>query len=79
MDLKLTNLISDIEFSEKKDKLTTLKNSIQEQLLKLNTHIDEWSELTAKTFDFASTAMDKFETGDTATRKTILMAIGFVS
>jgi len=76
LDLKLSNLISDIEFTEKKDKLTNFKNSIQEQLLKLNTHIDEWSELTAKTFDFASTAMDKFETGDTATRRTILMAIG---
>lgn len=76
LNLKLENLISDAEFSEKKDKLTNFKNSIQKQLLKLNTHIDEWSELTAKTFDFASTAMDKFETGDTATRRTILMAIG---
>lgn len=76
LDLKLSDAISDEEFSQKKQELTDEKNRSQEQLSKLNTHIDEWTDLTAKTFDFASTAVDKFKNGNINERKTILKAIG---
>ena len=76
LDLKLSDAISDEEFTQKKQELTEEKNHTQEQLSKLNTHIDKWTDLTSKTFDFAATAVDRFKNGDNSERKTILKAIG---
>ena len=38
--------------------------------------MDEWTELAAKTFDFAATAKERFEKGSVEDKKTILRAIG---
>lgn len=76
LDLKLSKLISNEEFSEKRESLLEEKAKVQENLAKVDRHIDDWSELAAKTFDFASTAIDRFEKGDVEERKTILKAVG---
>lgn len=76
LDLKLSGMVSDEEFNHKKDELTAEKNNSHSQLAKINTHIDEWTDLTAKTFDFAATAQERFEKGSVSERKTILKAIG---
>lgn len=76
LDLKLSKLISNEEFSEKRQSLLEEKAKIQENLAKVDRHIDDWTELAAKTFDFASTAVERFEKGDVEERKTILKAVG---
>lgn len=76
LDLKLSKLISNEEFSEKRESLLEEKAKAQENLAKIDRHIDDWSELAAKTFDFASTAIERFEDGDIEERKTILKAVG---
>ena len=76
LDLKLSKLISNDEFSEKRKSLLEEKAKVQENLGKVDRHIDDWTELAAKTFDFASTAVERFEKGDIEERKTILKAVG---
>lgn len=76
LDLKLDGLISDDEFADKKASLTDEKAKVQENLGKVDRHIDEWTDLAAKTFDFASTAQERFANGDIEDRKIILRAIG---
>jgi len=82
LDLKISpdnkngSLISNEEFAEKKTSLMNEKAKVQEYLAKVDRHIDEWTELAAKTFDFAATAQEKFANGDIENRKIILRAIG---
>ena len=76
LDLKLLKLISNEEFSEKRESLLEEKSKVQENLGKVDRHIDDWTELAAKTFDFAATAQERFENGDIEDRKIILKAIG---
>lgn len=82
LDLKLSplneggNLISNEEFISKKQDLMAQKEGLREQLSKIDKHIDEWTELSSKTFDFASTARDRFEKGTLEDKKIILRAVG---
>ena len=76
IDLKITGLISNEEFAEKRVILRDEKAKVQENLGKVDRHIDEWTELAAKTFDFAATAQERFANGDIEDRKIILKAIG---
>lgn len=39
-------------------------------------HVEEWTELAAKTFDFAATAQERFERGSPDEKKTILRVVG---
>lgn len=70
------NMLSDDEFQTKKTALLEEKARINEQVKNFDARYDEWIDLTAKTFDFASTAQDKFENGSPETKKLILKAIG---
>lgn len=70
------NLISNEEYNEERQKLLNEKAKVQENLGKVDRHINEWTELAAKTFDFAATAQERFASGDIEDRKIILRAIG---
>lgn len=70
------NMLSDEEFQTKKTALLEEKARISEQMKNFDAKYDEWINLTAKTFDFASTAQEKFENGSPETKKLILKAIG---
>lgn len=70
------SLLSDEEFLEQKRKLHIEKANIAQQLASVNTHVDDWTELAAKTFDFASTAQERFLNGTIQDKKTIIRGIG---
>lgn len=69
-------LLSDEEFQSKKAILLEDKARINDQMANFDQRYDEWIDLTAQTFNFASTAQDKFEHGSPETKKLILKAIG---
>ncbi len=70
------NLLSDEEFQSKKATLLEDKARISDQMRNFDQHYDEWIDLTAQTFNFASTAQEKFEHGSPEIKKLILKAIG---
>lgn len=82
LDLKISpdnrdgNLISNEEYDQKREELLGEKAKVQENFAKVDRHIDEWTDLAAKTFDFAATAQERFTNGDIEDRKIILRAIG---
>ncbi len=70
------DFISDEEFKEQKAILTKEKANIQNELRKLDERLDEWVELTEKTFKFATYAKAEFLTGDYEVKTRILHALG---
>lgn len=70
------SLISDEEFQKQKSVLIKEKDRVYSQLSKLDQGVEEWVDLTAKTFDFAATAQDRFKYGTLEDKKTILQGIG---
>lgn len=70
------DLISDNEFKEQKTSLMKEKNAIQNELEKLNQRINEWVDLTEKTFKFATYAKAEFLNGDYKAKSSILYALG---
>jgi len=69
-------LISDEEFKNQKATLVGEKTTIQIELKKLDERVDEWMELTEKTFNFAVYAKSWFENGNYETKTSILRALG---
>lgn len=69
-------LLSDEEFESRKNILVKDKHAIENKLEKLNTGMDDWIDITAKTFDFAARAKRRFEEGGVDDKKIILKAIG---
>ena len=69
-------LLSDEEFQEQKSKLLAEKVRIAKQLKMGDKQADEWIDLTAKTFNFAAKAQERFEKGPPEEKKTILKAVG---
>jgi DNA invertase Pin-like site-specific DNA recombinase len=82
LDLKIStrnangSLLSEGDYQVKREKLIIERDKAKEDLEKLDKQSDEWDEMTVKTFDFATKAKQKFETGDTETKKLILRGIG---
>ena len=70
------DLLSDMEFKEQKAALLKEKTRINDELEKLSSNMDEWLELTEKTFKFATYARQHFLEGDYDTKNSILRALG---
>lgn len=69
-------LLSDEEFKNQKATLVGEKAIIQTELKRLDERVDEWMELTEKTFNFAAYAKRWFENGNYETKTSILRALG---
>lgn len=69
-------LISDEEFKDQKAGLMKEKSSIQRELKNLDERVNEWIELTERTFKFATYAKFWFSKADYAGKTTILRALG---
>ena len=69
-------LISDEEFKEQKSMLMREKSAIQRELKNLDERVNEWIELTERTFKFATYAKFWFSRADYAGKTTILRALG---
>lgn len=82
LDLKLSplnngkNILSDEEFAEKKQALMEEKIRLHDELSKVDQHVEEWTELAAKTFDFTVNIQERFRNGSVDDKRTILRAIG---
>lgn len=70
------DFISDEEFKSQKTSLIKEKNNIQDELKKLDERINEWVDLTEKTFKFATYAKAEFVNGDFQTKTSILHTLG---
>ncbi len=70
------DLISDNELKDQKSELIKEKLRIQQELVKLEQRINEWLELTEKTFNFAVYAKENFMAGNYETKTGILRALG---
>lgn len=68
--------LSDDEFKEQKASLLKEKARIQQELDNLDHRVNDWIELTEKTFNFAVYAKHNFNTGDYETKTSILRALG---
>ena len=69
-------MLTDDEFKEQKNALIKEKTSLFEKLESADSRINQWIELTEKTFNFACYAKHWFEKGDIETKKQILLGIG---
>lgn len=69
-------LLSDEEFKNQKDSLLKEKANLIEKLENTDIRINQWIELTEKTFNFARYARHWFNNGDRETKKQILIGVG---
>lgn len=76
MDNASRELLSDEEFREQKSILLKEKSSIQGELKNLDERINEWIDLTEKTFKFATYGKYWFAEGTYEDKSAILRAIG---
>ena len=82
LDLYLSSLnkdktvLTDTEYTAKKQELLIQKTREMEELGKVDNHINEWLDMAEKTFKFACTAQERFANGTIEDKKTILRAIG---
>lgn len=63
-------------YDEEEDRLMADKNTLKEQIEKLDQKQKEWIELTKDTFDFAYYARQHFANGDVTTKTQILSRLG---
>lgn len=66
----------DYQLKKRGEKLVADRDNVKRSLDTDDQQSDEWNELTVKTFNFATAARKKFESGDTETKKLILRGIG---
>lgn len=69
-------LLTDEEFKAQKESLMTEKKELKEQLDSSDKRIDEWVELSEKTFEFACYARYWFENGDPDRKRQIFRDLG---
>ena len=69
-------LISDEEYGRSRMELLKTKARLEEALGDTGNRVQRWLELSEQTFEFASTARERFEKGDAKVKKEILVAIG---
>lgn len=69
-------LISEDEFKEQKNALMKEKSNVEAEIQKISSRVDEWIDLTEKTFNFATYAKHHFDQGDFETKTNILRALG---
>jgi site-specific DNA recombinase len=76
VDLMLDDIISKEDGVKKKAELEAQKTKLNETLSSIDSHANEWTNLTIDTFNFVKTAQDKFLNGTIEEKKTILRVIG---
>lgn len=69
-------MLSDEEFKEQKATLMKEKEELNKKIHGDDSRIDEWVELSEKTFNFAIHAQYWFEKGDVGTKKEVFQALG---
>lgn len=69
-------LLSNDEYKQQKSNLMAEKAHIENEIRKLETRVDDWLELTEKTFELATYAKHWFDDGDFEKKTQILQAIG---
>ncbi len=69
------SMLSDAEFLERKQRLITEKDKLTEQLQNMNDD-SEWEKIARESFDFALTASQRFQNGNTVERKSIVKGVG---
>ncbi len=70
------SLITDDEYKRMRQSLLIDKDSIEQELIKTDSLIDDWMEVAVKVFNFASKAQEKWEKGTISEKRVILNAIG---
>jgi site-specific DNA recombinase len=70
------DVIGEDEYIEQRKKLLTEKESLLSKINDINKRIDNWLELSERTFNFACYAKYWFENGDLKTKTRILAALG---
>ena len=70
------DLLSDEEYKSQKNALMQEKTRVEGEIKKVGEKIENWVELTEKTFHFATYAKYWFEKGDYETKTNILRALG---
>ena len=70
------DLLSEDEYKSQKNSLMTEKSRLESEIRKVEGRIEDWVELTEKTFHFATYAKYWFEKGDFETKTNILRALG---
>ncbi|GHT40579.1 hypothetical protein AGMMS49921_02210 [Endomicrobiia bacterium] len=69
-------MITDEEYTKERSVLIKQIENLHQQLNEIDDRINNWLELTEKTFDFAQNARNAFINGGVETKKLILLAIG---
>lgn len=69
-------MITDIEYKEQRQKLLIERESIRQQMQQMDNFVDDFDELTVKTFDFTVKAVERWEHGSWEDRRMILSTIG---
>ena len=70
------SLLSDEEYGRQRLALLKEKAGLEEMLRDAGHRIEQWLDLSEKTFEFACTVRDRFGKGDAKTKKEILLTIG---
>lgn len=69
-------LITDSEYREQRQKLLIERESVRQRMQRMDEFIDDFDELTVKTFDFTVKAVNKWEYGTMEDKRMILATIG---
>lgn len=75
-NVRVRGLIEDNEFSAKRAELQRELLGLEHRIENLGNLESEANHRTRQTFDFAATAMDRFQNGDHEARRTILSQVG---
>jgi len=71
-----SDIISTSEYQTLKEQLLKRKNALESELNDKGKEIEQWMELSERTFNFACYARAWFENGDNATKRSILACLG---
>lgn len=69
-------MITDTEYKEQRQKLLIERESAREKIQHMDQFVDDFDELTVKTFDFTVKAVEKWEHGTMEDKRMILSTIG---
>ena len=76
LEVRLSDLISDDEYTRQKTKLLKDRSQLQEKLQDAEHRADNWQDLAERTFLFAHHAADWFQQGSLEDKKVILQTLG---
>lgn len=76
VDMTISGMLTTEEGLTQKQELELEKSKLTEQLVKIDTHVTEWSNLAIQTFDLVKNIKERFTSGTIEQRKTILRVIG---